>query len=142
MVMNTIAFSWPFVYLLLLIAIGGNIGYKKSFSFFRVAATSTVAAAATGCAATTAVGAADAFLATLFRLDYITGCCADNDHKTRNNNRIFHNYFFPLSAYSVLTFLSAWMHRYTTMAAITATAIKPPTKPAPKEPVVIRVPIW
>ena len=38
----------------------------------------------------------------------------------------------PVSAYSPLTLLSALTHRYTTIATIIATAIKPPTKPAPK----------
>ena len=82
--------------------------------FIRVAAAAAIAAAASTAsreAAADSVGAADAFFTALLGLDHITHSTADYDHKHRNNNQIFHNYFFPVSAYSPLTLSSAFTHR-------------------------------
>ena len=49
---------------------------------------------------------------------------------------------YLLRAYSLDRFLSDFMHRYPITATIAATAIRPGKKPAPRAPVVIRVPIW
>ncbi len=49
---------------------------------------------------------------------------------------------FPYLAEGVFTFFPDLLHSRTTMATMAATAIRPGRKPAPKEPVVIRVPIW
>lgn len=48
---------------------------------------------------------------------------------------------FFLTAYSALSFLSEFIHRYTIIAAIARTAISPGTKPVPTVPSVIIVPI-
>lgn len=106
-----------------------------------VSAAAAAAIRTTAATAAAAIRATDTLFTAFFRFDHIPDRKADDDHKHSNDNNIFHNYL-PDRAYSALTFLSDLTHRYTTMAAITATAIRPPTKPAPKEPVVIKVPIW
>ena len=50
------------------------------------------------------------------------------------------NYFF--SAYSAAIFLSVFWIKPKITATIPITTIRPGTKPAPKDPVVISVPIW
>ena len=49
-------------------------------------------------------------------------------------------FFFDENEYSTI-FLSAFLIRYITIAAITATAMSPGKNPTPKAPVVITVPI-
>jgi len=51
-------------------------------------------------------------------------------------------YFLPLSAYSAFKAFSERTHSHTRTAAKAATKISPPRKPAPRAPVVIKVPIW
>lgn len=51
------------------------------------------------------------------------------------------SFFLDLSSYSALSFAFALTQRNTITATKTRTAIRPGRKPAPSEPVVIRVPI-
>ena len=88
------------------------------------------------------IRAADTLLAALFCLiDIERGGC-DNYRKNPNYDIVDHQALAPFSAYSCFRSLSAFRHSHTRTAANTITAMRPGTKPAPMEPVVIRVPIW
>ena len=88
------------------------------------------------------IRAADTLLAALLCLiDIECGGCNDY-HKNANYDIVDHQALAPFSAYSCFRSLSAFRHSHTRTAANTITAIRPGTKPAPMEPVVIRVPIW
>lgn len=72
-------------------------------------------------AAGTAVGTTDAFLAALFCLVDIGDCAADDNHQNGGNNNVCHEdhtfsftagaSFLPESAYSALSFRSAFTQR-------------------------------
>lgn len=73
-----------------------------------------------------------------------------NNYNYRNNgydNNIFHtacslHFNIINNSYAFFAFFFALMLKATIIATNTATAISPPTKPAPKAPVVISVPSW
>ena len=94
------------------------------------------------CAAGTAIRTADAFFAALFGLVDIPHSGNKHGCENNNNNQICHNQFAPLNAYLSASSLSAFLHRYTRMAAKMRTATSPGTNPAPMLPVVTSVPIW
>lgn len=108
-----------------------------------VTMTAAAFAAGTVSGAASTVGTTDAFLPLLFRANNIPGSSAQNNYQNRNQDNIFHRipYFFPLSAYSAFSLLSARTHSQIKTAAYRATKISPPMNPAPKDPVVISVPI-
>ena len=115
----------------------------------------TAAAAATGSIGTPLTAsaihmAADAFCPTFLGLINIPCRRSDDHRKDRYNYEICHInrslyicvYFaLPLRAYSAWSPLSAFLTRQTTTATITATTIRPGTKPEPTPPVVMMVPI-
>lgn len=94
--------------------------------------------------------AADTFCPTFLGLINIPCRRSDDHRKDRCNYEIYHInrslyvrvYFpLPLRAYSAWSPLSAFLTMQTTTATITATTIRPGTKPEPTPPVVMRVPI-
>ena len=88
------------------------------------------------------IRATDTLLAALFCFIDIERSGCDNYHKNANYDIVDHQALAPFSAYSCFRSLSAFRHSHTRTAANTITAMRPGTKPAPMEPVVIRVPIW
>jgi len=112
-----------------------------------IACTIAASAAATALAgAGFTVGTADALHAVPLFLSDVENCEADNQCNNPNDDDVIHktaplreNYFFSVySAARDLLALLIWETITTTMAA---TTIRPGRKPAPKEPVVTRVPI-
>ena len=91
------------------------------------------------------VGAANALYPTPLFLSDVENCEADNQCNNRNDDDVIHktaplkNYFF--SAYSAARDLLVLLIKVTITATMAATTIRPGRKPAPKEPVVTRVPI-
>ena len=111
--------------------------------FTCIAAFAAVAITGAGAAA----AAAAAHCAPLLGFVNIADGQAQDQANHHNDNNIFHNfaflnYFAAFRAFSAASFFPVLWIRYAMIAANTATAIRPPRKPAPKEPVVIRVPIW
>ena len=78
------------------------------------------AGASAALTAGTAIGTTDAFFSAFFGFVHIPSGSAEDQHNHCNYNKIIHS----------------------TIATITATAIKPPRNPEPREPVVMSVPIW
>ncbi len=94
-----------------------------------------------------AVRTAYALFPAAFCFNYISYRKTYSDNDNCQNNNICHfNHLeivlvFLFNEYSVLSFLSEFIHRYTTIAAIARTAIRPGTNPSPTLPSVIIVPI-
>ena len=91
------------------------------------------------------VGTADALYTAPLFLPDVPDCEAHNQCDNRNDDDVIHktapfgNHFF--SAYSATRELLVFLIKVTITATIAATTIRPGRKPAPTEPVVIRVPI-
>lgn len=90
--------------------------------------------------ASLAVGAADAFLPTLFGSVNIQARGGDDNDDNNGSDNTFHRHYF-FAAASALTSRLALAISAAITTANTITAIRPPTKPLPRDPVVIRVPI-
>ena len=90
------------------------------------------------------VGTADALYPTPLFLSDVPNCEADDQCNDRNYDDVIHktapfgNHFF--SAYSAARDLLVLLIKVTITATMAATTIRPGRKPAPTEPVVIRVP--
>ena len=90
------------------------------------------------------IGTADALHSAPLFLPDIPNCEADNQCNNRNYDDVIHktapfgNHFF--SAYSAARDLLVLLIKVTITATMAATTIRPGRKPAPKEPVVTRVP--
>ena len=91
------------------------------------------------------VGTADALHSAPLFLPDVANREADNQCNNPDYDDVIHktapfgNHFF--SAYSAARFLSVFLIKATITATMAATTIRPGRKPAPKEPVVTRVPI-
>ena len=106
----------------------------------------TAAATFAACFTTTAcVGTAHTSCTVFLGFVYVSGCAANDGNYNCNYNKICHFTITSVKNYLAAVFaallLSALPIRETTTAAITATAMRPGTKPAPTKPVVITVPI-
>ena len=104
----------------------------------------STAISGTACAVTGAgltVRTADTLDALLFFLADVKNSAAKDQCHDGNHYEVFHgeNYFF--SAYSAARDLLVLLIREMITATMAATTIRPGRKPAPKEPVVTRVPI-
>ena len=92
------------------------------------------------------IGTADALHTAPFLLSDVPNREAHNQCDNRNDDDVIHKtaplkyYFF--SAYSAARFFLALLIRWTITATMARTTIRPGKKPAPRVPVVIRVPIW
>ena len=90
-------------------------------------------------AAGTAIGTADTFAAVFLLLPYIKSGKADHESDYHYKNNVFHR-TVPFIFYFLDLFFAV-AQRYAINPAIARTAASPGTNAAPKEPVVIRVPI-
>ena len=86
------------------------------------------------------MGAADAFDTASFGLHQISDHDKQDDCHNCKDDEIGHRHSSVLNKDYFRTLLP-FLIRATTTTAKHATAIRPPRKPAPKEPVVTRVPI-
>ena len=113
----------------------------------RLIACAIAASAAVGtlAGASFTVGAADALHSAPFFLSDVPNCKADNQCNNPDYDDVIHktapfgNHFF--SAYSAARDLLVFLIKVTITATMAATTIRPGRKPAPTEPVVIKVPI-
>ena len=102
----------------------------------------TAAISATACALWSAgfwVRTADTLLTRLFCLKYVENCAADNKDYNGYNCVIDRIHLLILPPFPILFPL---MQRKVRTAAKQRRKTSPPTKPAPRLPVVTRVPIW